>query len=77
MLVLDNLNTHVLSSLYGTFPPHEARRLTEKLEIHYAPKHGSWLNMAELELAVLTGQCLDRRMDSQEIAASEVKAWER
>lgn len=77
VLVLDNLNTHVLSSLYETFPPQEARRLAEKLEIHYTPKHGSWLNMAELELAVLTSQCLDRRMDSLLMVTSEVRAWER
>src|SRR5262249_34542185 len=77
VLVLDNLNTHVLSSLYETFEPEEARRLAEKLEIHYTPKHGSWLNMAELELAVLTGQCLDRRMDSPAMVKSEVSEWER
>jgi hypothetical protein len=61
-LVMDNLNTHSTTSLYETFPPEEARRLTERLEIHYTPKHGSWLNIAEIELSVLNGQCLDRRI---------------
>jgi hypothetical protein len=77
VLVLDNLNTHVLSSLYETFEPEEARRLVEKLEIHYTPKHGSWLNMAEIELSVLQGQCLDRRIENQESLTREVGAWER
>jgi hypothetical protein len=77
VLVLDNLNTHVLSSLYQAFPPAEARRLATKLEIHYTPKHGGWLNMAEIELAVLTGQCLDRRMATQGFVNREVGAWER
>jgi transposase len=62
VLVMDNLNTHTPASLYEAFDPEEARRLTEKLEIHYTPKHGSWLNMAEIELSVLSRQCLDRRV---------------
>ncbi len=75
VLVLDNLNTHVMSALYETFPPDEARRIWEKLEIHYTPKHGSWLNMAEIELAVLTRQCLDRRMPSKAFLTQEIQAW--
>ena len=62
VLVMDNLNTHTPASLYEAFPPAEAKRLADKLEIHYTPKHGSWLNMAEIELSVLAGQCLDRRL---------------
>jgi hypothetical protein len=62
ILVMDNLNTHKGASLYETFPPDEARRLYEKLEIHHTPKHGSWLNIAEIELRVLSGQCLNRRI---------------
>jgi len=76
VLVLDNLNTHVLSSLYETFEPAEARRIAEKLEIHYTPKHGSWLNMAEIELSVLSGQCLDRRIADKASLEREVAAWE-
>src|SRR5437867_1834577 len=64
VLVMDNLNTHVLYALYETFDPEEARRIIEKWEIHYTPKHGSWLNMAEIERSVLSGQCLDRRIGS-------------
>jgi hypothetical protein len=74
-LVMDNLNTHNIASLYETFEPAEARRLAERLEIHYTPKHGSWLNMAEIELSVLTGQCLDRRIPDIETMRSEVEAW--
>ena len=74
-LVMDNLNTHVGASLYKAFAPQEARRLLDKLEIHYTPKHGSWLNMAELELSVLSRQCLDRRIPDQETLEREVKAW--
>ena len=74
-LVMDNLNTHNTASLYETFEPAEARRLAERLEIHYTPKHGSWLNMAEIELSVLTGQCLDRRIPDIETMRSEVQAW--
>jgi hypothetical protein len=76
VLVMDNLNTHVLAALYEAFEPAEARRLIEKLEIHYTPKHGSWLNMAEIELSVLQGQCLDRRIGSEALLRSEVAAWE-
>lgn len=76
VLVLDNLNTHTLGALYETFPPAEARRLAEKLEIHYTPKHGSWLNMAEIELSVLGRQCLNRRIPDAEILRQEVAAWE-
>src|SRR5262249_37320219 len=65
-LVLDNLNTHAGGSLYQAFPPEKARALYERLEIHYTPKQGSWLNMAEVELSVLTGQCLNRRLGSKE-----------
>ena len=66
VLVMDNLNTHKLASLYEAFPPEQARRIAEKLEIHHTPKHGSWLNMAEIELSVLARQCLDRRIESAE-----------
>jgi DDE superfamily endonuclease len=76
LLVQDNLNTHKPGSLYEAFPPHEARRLVERFEWHYTPKHGSWLNMAESELAVLATQCLDRRMPNQKILAAEVAAWQ-
>jgi DDE superfamily endonuclease len=76
VLVMDNLNTHKLASLYEAFPPEEARRLAERLEIHYTPKHGSWLDMAETELSVLAGQCLNRRIDNQEDLIREVRAWE-
>ena len=75
-LVLDNLNTHTGTSLYEAFPPAEARRLLERVEFHYTPKHGSWLNMAEIEIGVMTGQCLGRRIDSQQLVAEEVAAWE-
>jgi len=76
-LVMDNLNTHCLGSLYEAFPPEEARRLAERLEIHYTPKHGSWLNIAEIELRVLSGQCLNRRIPERGDLESEVAAWER
>lgn len=76
VLVCDNLNTHTPAALYETFKPTEARRLTEKLEIHYTPKHGSWLNMAEIELSVLVRQCLDRRLADIEAVARETAAWE-
>lgn len=75
ILVMDNLNTHVGGALYEAFPPDEARRLLNKLEIHYTPKHGSWLNMAEIELSVLSRQCLDRRMATQQFLEREVAAW--
>lgn len=75
-LVQDNLNTHDGASLYEAFRPAEARRLLDKIEWHYTPKHGSWVNMAETELSILNGQCLDRRLDSQALIATEVAAWE-
>jgi hypothetical protein len=74
-LVQDNLNTHTPAALYEAFPPEEARRLVERFEWHYTPKHGSWLNMAESELAILSGQCLDRRIADQQVLEHEVRAW--
>ncbi len=76
VLVMDNLNTHKLASLYEAFPPEQARRIAERLEIHHTPKHGSWLNVAEIELSVLARQCLDRRIESAEELKREVRAWE-
>ena len=76
VLVMDNLNTHKVASLYEAFPPAEARRLVEKLEIHYTPKHGSWLDMAETELSILTKQCLDRRIPDLGTLEREVAAWQ-
>jgi hypothetical protein len=76
-LVMDNLNTHNIASLYEAFEPNEARQLSERLEIHYTPKHGSWLNMAEIELSALKGQCLDRRIPDMSIMQAEVAAWEK
>ena len=75
-LVLDNLNTHTPGSLYEAFPAEEARRLASLLELHYTPKHGSWLNMAETEIGIMNGQCLDRRIANPEIVQSEIAAWE-
>jgi DDE superfamily endonuclease len=75
VLVMDQLNTHSPASLYDAFPPAEAKRLTDKLEIHYTPKHGSWLNMAEIELSVLQRQCLDRRLGDRVTMEREVAAW--
>lgn len=75
-LVMDNLNTHDLASLYETFAPAEARRLAERLEIHYTPKHGSWLNIAEIELSALNGQCLRRRIPSAADMRKEIAAWQ-
>jgi hypothetical protein len=75
VLVLDNLNTHTPGALYATFPPAEAKRIWDKLEIHYTPKHGSWLNMAELELSALARQCLHRRIADQPTLAAEAAAW--
>ena len=75
-LVMDNLNTHVPGSLYETFPPAKAKALWDRFEFVYTPKHGSWLNMAEIELNVLTGQCLKRRMDNIEFVRKEVLAWQ-
>jgi hypothetical protein len=76
VLIMDNLNTHVLYAFYEVFDPEEARRLIEKLEIHYTPKHGSWLNMAEIELSVLSGQCLDRRIGCEHELKQEVSKWQ-
>jgi hypothetical protein len=75
-LIMDNLNTHCLSSLYEAFEPQEARRLAERIEIHYTPKHGSWLNMAEIELSALNGQCLNRRIPELITMQSYIAAWE-
>ena len=75
VLVMDNLNTHGPGSLYEAFPPTEARRILGKLEIHYTPKHGSWLNIAEIELSVLNSQCLDRRIPEPEELQQEVATW--
>jgi DNA-binding Lrp family transcriptional regulator len=77
VLVCDNLNTHTGGALYEAFEPKEARRILKKLEIHYTPKHGSWLNMAEIELSHLSRQCLDRRIGEKEILISEISAWEK
>jgi transposase len=76
VLVLDNLNTHTPAALYEAFPPAEARRIVERLEIHYTPKHGSWLNVAEIELSTMSGQCLNRRIPDRETLEREVAAWE-
>ena len=75
-LVVDNLNTHTPAALYEAFAPAEARRITRKLEFHYTPKHGSWLNRAECEFAVLSTQCLDRRIPDGERLQRETAAWE-
>lgn len=76
VLVMDNLNTHKASSLYAAFKPEEARRIAERLEIHYTPKHGSWLDMAEIEIGVMARQCLDRRIPDQNTLKREIKAWQ-
>ncbi|MFM2028477.1 MAG: hypothetical protein RLZZ339_3194 [Cyanobacteriota bacterium] len=70
------LNTHVKASLYKAFPPEEAKRILDKLEFHYPPKHGSWLNMAEIELSVLNRQCLNRRIPDRDALKLEITAWE-
>jgi hypothetical protein len=75
ILVMDNLNTHSLASLYAAFPPEQARALAERFEIHYTPKHGSWLNMAELEIGVMSRQCLNRRIGTIEEMGDEAHAW--
>jgi len=75
-LVMDNLNTHKPSALYETFPPQEAKRIWDRFEFIYTPKHGSWLNMAEIELNVLMGQCLNRRIDDMTTIRKEAKAWQ-
>ena len=76
VIVMDNLNTHSSASFYETFEPDEARRLINRFEFHYTPKHGSWLNMAEIELGVLIRQCLNRRIADKATLESEVKAWQ-
>lgn len=76
ILVMDNLNTHKPASLYKRYPPEDARRIIKKLEIHYTPRHGSWLDIAEIELNVMTRQCLSRRIESIEILRDELAAWE-
>jgi hypothetical protein len=76
VLVMDNLNTHKLASLYEAFPPERARRIAERVEVHHTPKHGSWLNVAEVELSVLARQCLDRRIEDRATLEREVAAWE-
>jgi hypothetical protein len=76
VVVLDNLNTHSPASFYEAFEPEEARRLVNRFEIHHTPKHGSWLNMAEIELGVLARQCLSGRIPNKETLATEVTAWE-
>lgn len=75
VLVMDNLNTHSIGSLYEAFEPARARELARRLEIHYTPKHGSWLNIAETELSVLSRQCLNRRIESFELLESECRSW--
>ena len=76
VLVMDNLNTHKFASLYEAFDPQEARRIIEKLEIHYTPKHGSWLNMAEIEFSVLQRQCLKARIPDQNTLMAKTRAWQ-
>jgi DDE superfamily endonuclease len=76
VLVMDNLNTHTLGSLYQTFEPVKAHRLAARLEIHHTPNHGSWLNIAEIELAALTRQCLDRRIEDLDVLNHELAAWQ-
>lgn len=76
VVVLDNLNTHTPAAFYLAFEPAEARRLVDRFELHYTPKHGSWLNMAEIELSTLVRQCLNRRMQNKERMIDEVKAWQ-
>jgi hypothetical protein len=77
VLVMDQLNTHSAASFYEAFPPTEAKRLADRLEIHYTPKHGSWLNMAEIEFSALTRQCLSRRIAKSETLRQSVERWER
>jgi hypothetical protein len=76
VLVMDNLNTHKLASLYEAFPPEQARRIAERFAVHHTPKHGSWLNVAEIELSVLARQCLDRRIESQDELLKQLEPWE-
>ena len=74
---MDNLSTHTAGALYQAFPACEARRVLQRLEFHYVPKHASWLNMVEIEIGVLRGQCLDQRIDNRERLVAEITAWER
>ena len=76
-VVMDNLSTHTASAIYQTFPAAEARRILQRLEFHYTPRHASWLNIVEIEIGVLRRQCLDRRIDSRDRLETEVRAWER
>ena len=76
VLVMDNLNTHGIASLYEAFEPEEAFALAQRLEIHHTPKHGSWLNIAEIELSALTRQCLDRRISDLDVLNTELAAWQ-
>mgnify|MGYP003485272507 FL=1 len=76
-VVQDNLSTHSAGALYQAFPPAEARRILRRLQFHYTPKHASWLNMVEIEIGVLRGQCLDRRIDDPKRLVCEIEAWER
>jgi hypothetical protein len=76
VLAMDNLNTHTAASLYQTFPAEEAFAISRKLEIHYTPRHGSWLNVAEIELSAMTSQCLDRRIGTLEKLSGELEAWQ-
>jgi hypothetical protein len=76
-VALDNLNTHTPAALYETFPPQESRRILECLEFHYTPKHGSWLNQVEIEISVLSRQCLERRIPDIETLRQEIQAWEK
>ena len=76
-VVLDNLSTHTPAALYQALPPAEARRILQRIEFHYTPKHASWLNMVEIEIGVLRSQCLDRRIDNRQLLASEIAAWDR
>jgi hypothetical protein len=75
LLVMDNLNTHALASLYTAFPPEQARRLAERFEVHHTPKHASWLNMAEIEIGVMSRQCLNRRIPIRAQLTNEVQSW--
>ena len=76
VLVMDNLNTHKISSLYKRYPAEQARQIVRRLEVHYTPVHGSWLNIAEIELNVMTRQCLSRRIESTAMLREELSAWE-
>ena len=76
-VVMDNLSPHTAGALYEAFPAPEAHRVLQRLEFHYTPKHASWLNMVEIEIGVLRGQCLDRRISAREVLVAEIEAWER